>query len=103
MKKYRVTEKHPAYKDGCIIMKSVETVERDIGTQDLYNLICNGVFINHVLGMPIFENIENGWIEEIQEPEFTEEDMEKAFWSGHNTELTFDEWINNYKNEKQTN
>lgn len=76
MKKYIVTEKHPVFKEGCIIKKS-GTIETDKGhcTCTTYNLICNGVFIDHILDLPIAENIEDGWIEEIQKPEFTKDDM----------------------------
>lgn len=66
MKKYRVTEKHPFYREGLMI--------EDRGYS--YRKVCTSE--GHVLEdneLDMSESLKDGWIEEIQEPEFTKDDM----------------------------
>jgi hypothetical protein len=66
MKKYRVTEKHPQLKEG---ITSSYTNGGDIS----FRLVNNNI---HRLGeKDIIDNIKKGWIEEIQEPEYTKSDL----------------------------
>ena len=82
MKKYRVTEKHPWFKEGIC--------EYNEQTQALYI----GLDINELdLCLNIFDGainlwLINGWIEEIKEPEFTKEDMIKFAQDCGSTHMT---------------
>ena len=95
--KYKVTEKHSLYKEGLIIKE--------------YAPNNYGIFINdydcQVDGISFYEIedlLTKGWIEEIQEPEFTRDDM-KLFgaqcaqeWQKHKllyTENELDKFIKN--------
>ncbi len=75
--KYRVTEKHPVYKTDTIISvsKDDKVFDKEHDSIPLYELQYNGQFHDHVLELCITEMLENEWIEEIQEPEFTKRDM----------------------------
>lgn len=75
MKKYRVTDKHPTFKEGCIIKQNSILTTYDGPNVQVFSLLVDNVFIEHVLDVCIVENIENGWIEEIKEPNFTKDDM----------------------------
>lgn len=80
MKKYEVTEKHPALKKGCIISESSSKVySRNQDEFNTFNILFKKgnktIFIDHLIDTPIKEQIEEGWIQEIQELEFTKDDM----------------------------
>ncbi len=67
MKIYIVTREHPVIKEGCIIQETNQKVfdnENDeIGVYSLKSM--NNTFIDHIINVPILENIEDGWIKEI--------------------------------------
>jgi hypothetical protein len=64
MKKYKTTDKHPFYKEGIIIE---EKYSDEIWIHDIGEIAPYDYNIAYAL--------EKGWIEEIQEPEFTKNDM----------------------------
>jgi hypothetical protein len=64
MKKYKTTSKHPGYKEGLIIkLSSNDNSYLEDHDYDFY------------YDFPIDLALKKGWIEEIQEPEFTRNDM----------------------------
>ncbi len=64
MNQYIVTDKHPAIKEGCIIKESSIIITEDNESIQVFSIILDGVFIEHVLDVCVVENIENGWIKE---------------------------------------
>lgn len=80
MKKYRVTEKHPYLKEGLIIAYVASSCNEGYDVYKDLNLY----------------QLANNYIEEIQEPEFTIEDMEKAFTDGVQDQSGAGFNINNY-------
>ena len=100
MKKYRVTEKHPFYKTD-ITIEDYGYSFRKVVTKDGHILEDNE--------LDITESLKIGWIEEIQEPEFTKEDMIIFGIQCYNNRLkkfTPKEELDNFiktKNENQNN
>ena len=97
MKKYRVTEKHKLLKDNIIL-------EHGIITGTYFSSVWAHEFSND----EIKDWIENGWVEEIQEKEFTKDDMIKfANWANKCDVANVDhegylcEWIRNQKNKNE--
>ena len=64
MKRYKTTKKHPVYKENLI----VEVNDKD----EVYIKTDGGTNLE---ASYIDDALENGWIEEIQEPEFTKDDL----------------------------
>ena len=63
MKKYKTTKKHPCCKEGLIIRSSCDNIWIEDNEYEFdYDY-------------PIEMALEDGWIEEIKEPEFTKDDM----------------------------
>jgi len=74
MKKYRVTSKHPAYKEGLTVGEDESGFFiRDENSESLR------------YEYSIYMSIKKGWIEEIKEPEFTRKDLESLliFYNYH--------------------
>lgn len=102
MKKYRVTEMHPYLKEGVI---SYWNQHDELSyTRDNDNSI---YFLNYD---KLHKNawLKDGWIEEIQEPEYTRDD----FWSYYKflfrttmivTKESFEKTLNVWQNENKTN
>ena len=101
--KYRVTEKHPYIKKDLIIKELNQSIDYghslyQIGTeQETFPVKTNNEWLNF------------GWIEEIQDPEYTRLDMLESFNAGAmsnddyrtgSPSMTFSNWIKEYKNEK---
>jgi hypothetical protein len=63
MKKYKTTSKQPLFKEGLIVKSNNDYTWIEDSSDD------------HPYDFAINPAIKNGWIEEIQEPEFTEDDM----------------------------
>lgn len=97
MKKYRVAKKHSFYKTGCeFVKRDCEEIEFKSG------------WITSESEHNIRYWLKEGWIEEIQEPEFTKDDMiEFAKKCGCESPYIaynmLNEWLKKYKDEKQTN
>ena len=95
--KYRVTEKHPAYKEGLEIIDNILILT---GTDDW-----GGIFPE-----TITDWVNLGWIEEIQEAEFTKDELLRFAVSYYNARYSdkytfyaddhFKKWIKKYKDEK---
>jgi hypothetical protein len=116
MKKYRVTDKHPGLKEGCTIHENTNRLlvnDTDIDTVSVWTLSHTSnkgvIFINHLIEVPLIEWLESGWIEEIQELEFTKDDIAEAFLAGAEsgsliddirTGVAFRHWIKKYKKQK---
>lgn len=96
MKKYRVKKEHPGLQEG-------EMRKYKDGAYDF--LSGSGFYLHLEFSKSVIKEwISEKWIEEIQEPEFTKDDMIKFAHSraGHNTYTTdLDKWIKEYKNENK--
>lgn len=65
MKKYKTTKKHPELKRGLVSVRYGGHIAFRLQNQNI-----------HLLNREdVIENIQNGWIEETQEPEFTIKDV----------------------------
>lgn len=102
MRKYRVTEEHPYLKEGAIL-------DQKGGSKDSAYFVGETAVFIAFPDMKAFES--DGWIEEIQEPEFTRNDMinfadyclektKAGIKAGLNfyANTTLNEWIKKYKN-----
>lgn len=100
MKKYRVTEKHLGLKIECTIG------EYDM-VGEYYPITHKRQYIGYIPNSRFIQQLNDGWIEEIKEPEFTKSDMEEAFSAGRSLEhskgnvtiagkfyYNFNEWLN---------
>jgi len=75
MKKYITTDKHPELKEGCLI----QYLTHDNAWYTVSGFFCyEGEQLNYA--------VKNGYIKELQEKEFTKDDMEKAFEAGRRME-----------------
>ena len=91
--KYKVTEKHPYLKDCSIQIYDQDSyyIEYDVDN-DFYSELMPWVLPK--------EWIECGWIEEIEEPEFTKADMlnfNNWCGSGYAVLEDLEDWIKKYK------
>lgn len=93
MKKYRTTDKHPQLKPGVQVMESKSV-------NDYFHFKGNCVFVNTV-DFRVWLN--DGYIEEIQEPEFTKDDMidfANNYAAMDVGEGDLNRWLKEEKNEK---
>lgn len=100
MKKYITTKEHYLYKEGLEINDKGRHDDH-INLYDSKNDFCKSYPTDTMIRW-----LKNGWIEEIQQAEFTRDDMEKAFEAGmeladaielNNKQIPFTEWIEKHK------
>ena len=83
MKKYITTDKHAEFKEGIILEK--EYIDALGGKQETKYFISPLQFVR-LHSSTIKRFLQKGYIKELQEPEFTRNDMEKAFEAGRRME-----------------
>ena len=94
MKKYITTEKHPIFRDG------IEFAISDHGSYDMCNFAIHGTTQKFYKGL--FDCnwelwLSLGYIKELQEPKFTEDDMWECWIAAENNakKQSFDTWLKN--------
>ena len=74
---YKVTELHPVYRKNLLIIKDEDGDFALLADGANPNIHWESIEIRDIK-----RALRNGWIEEIQKPEFTEDDMKKAYHAG---------------------
>ncbi len=102
MKKYRVTEKHPYLKTGISFELVCESADHGY-------YIFNLGLVQETLAAGIDADwLNNGWIEEIQEPEFIKDDIVEFLeyllkQNDRHCEMDETEFVNEWINDKNEN